>query len=64
MTRRGRDLGPKESKKIKTTVIDKTCTKANNIITSQVTLDKKFELEDFFISEEGVINLDVDLLFE
>ena len=56
--------GPKESKKIKTTVFDKTCTKVSNVITSQVTLDNKFELEDFFISEEGVINLDGDLLFE
>ena len=41
--------GPKECKKIKTTVFDKTCTKESNVITSQVTLDNKFELEDFFL---------------
>ena len=56
--------GPKECKKIKTTVFNKRCSKASNVITSQVTVDNKFELKDFFISEEGVAKLDGDLLFE
>ena len=44
----GEGSWPKECKKIKTKVFDKMCSKASNVITSEVTVDKKFELEDFY----------------
>ena len=57
-------FGSKKRKKIKTKVFDKTCSKTSNVVTSEVTIDQGFELEDFFISDEGVVSLDGDLLFE
>ena len=61
---KGEGFGSKKCKKIKTKVFNKTCSKASNVVTSEVTIDQGFELDDFFISDEGVVNLDGDLLFE
>ena len=61
---KGEGFRSKKHKKIKTKVFDKTCSKASNVVTSEVTIDQGLELEDFFISDEGIVNLDGDLLFE
>ena len=53
----------RKHKKIKTKVFDKTCSKANNFITTEVTVDKGFDLKDFFISDEGIVNLEGGLMF-
>ena len=60
----GEGFGPTKCKKIKTKVFDKTCSKASNVVTSEVTVNQKFELDDFFISDKGIVNLDGELLLQ
>ena len=51
---KGEGFGSKKCKEIKTKVFDKTCSKASNVVTSEVTIDKGFELEDFLFLTKGL----------
>ena len=55
---KGEGFGSKKCKNIKTKVINKTCSKVSKVVTTEVTIDQGFELDDFFISYKGVVNLD------
>ena len=49
-------------KMMKTEICDPSVSGANNEITSQITIDTGFDLDDFFISHNGVTNIDRQLI--
>ena len=59
-----KDKGNKNRKRIATDVFNANCLKVSNIVTLEVTVGDKFNLGEFSISNNGIINLDGDLMYE
>ena len=49
--------------KISTNVVNKGCSKVDKTITVDMTVDKSYELDDFSITDMGVLSFDGDLMF-
>ena len=50
-------------KRVESIVVNKKCSKADNIVTSESTIDE-YELGGFSITDTGIINFDGDLMFQ
>ena len=50
-------------KRVETIVVNKNCSKVDNIVTAKSTIDE-YELGDFSITDTGIINFDGDLMFK
>ena len=57
--------GNEKHKRIATNVLNANCSKASNIVMSEVTVGQdEFNLGEFSISYNGIINLDGDFMYE
>ena len=56
------DEGGPKCKRIESTVINKGCSKADHVVTSEATIGE-YDLGEFSISDTGIINFDGELMF-
>ena len=50
-------------KRVETIVVNKKCSKVDNVVTAESTIDD-YELGDFSIIDTGIINFDGDIMFK
>ena len=56
------DEGGPKHKRIESTIINKACSKADHVVTSEATIDE-YDLGEFSISDTGIVNFDGELMF-
>ena len=56
--------GNDRRKRVVTNIFNANCSKASNTVTSEVAVGDEYNLGEFSISDNGIINLDRDLMYD